>query len=364
MRTLTAQDLEDILLGAAHLGTGGGGELSEGRGLIQAALDAGKTFRLVRLDEVPDEALVCTPYLLGALSPLSPAQEAAYADLPRPARDPLLHVYRRMQAYLGAPFHGVIACELGGANTAAAFYCAAMMGHVILDADPSGRAVPEVQHTTYTLAGLAPGPMVLGNAFGETFVYEGVPHDRRAEGVARALAVISRNDIAAIDHALPFGTLKNALIPGTISLSLRLGQALRGCPPDQAAQVVARIAGGHVVATGQVRCVHDWVEGGFTHGTIEIAAASGPIHITYKNENMIARQGDVTIATIPDLICLVDRDTGAPVTNPFARAGQAVDLVCLPAHPAFATQAGVALFGPAYLGLEEAYRPYTQRLGL
>ena len=39
-RELTGQDLDDILLGAALLGTGGGGEVAEGRALIDEALDA------------------------------------------------------------------------------------------------------------------------------------------------------------------------------------------------------------------------------------------------------------------------------------------------------------------------------------
>ena len=68
MKELTRQDLSDILHGAAILGAGGGGDLKEGFGLIDTALAAGKSFRLLSLEEVPDDALICTPYLLGAIS--------------------------------------------------------------------------------------------------------------------------------------------------------------------------------------------------------------------------------------------------------------------------------------------------------
>ena len=71
MQELTHQDLIDILGGAAILGAGGGGDLSEGLDMIEQALNAGKRFRLVSVDDVPDDAIICTPYMLGAISALA-----------------------------------------------------------------------------------------------------------------------------------------------------------------------------------------------------------------------------------------------------------------------------------------------------
>ena len=47
----------------------------------------------------------------------------------------------------------------------------------------------------------------------------------------RALAIVSRNDIAAIDHALPAHQLRNAVIKGTMSAALRLGHAEQARAP-------------------------------------------------------------------------------------------------------------------------------------
>jgi len=132
MRTLTPQDLEDMLLGAVILGAGGGGDIAEGRAMIETALAAGKTFDLVALDEVPDDAIICTPYLLGALTPLSPEEERLYAGLAESDTDPLLQAYTEFQEHLGQTFYGTTPCELGGSNTAAAFFPAAMNGHKIM----------------------------------------------------------------------------------------------------------------------------------------------------------------------------------------------------------------------------------------
>ena len=101
MKTLTRQDLEDNLYGATILGTGGGGELSEGFAMIDDALAQGKTFNLVSLDEAPQDALVCTPYLLGAISALPADQEKLYERLPRLSERALLLAYRRFEDYLG-----------------------------------------------------------------------------------------------------------------------------------------------------------------------------------------------------------------------------------------------------------------------
>lgn len=227
MKILSRQDLQDILYGATILGTGGGGELTEGFRLIDDALSKGKEFKMVALDEAPQDALVCTPYMLGAISALPADQEKFYERLPRIAEPSILVAYRRFQEYLGRPFYGTISCELGGSNTAVAFYAAAMSDAFIIDADPAGRAVPEITHSTYYIEGLPAAPIVMANAFGESIICENVIDDARAEHIVRALSMVSRNDIAAIDHALEIREIRNAVIPGAISMALQMGQTWR-----------------------------------------------------------------------------------------------------------------------------------------
>jgi len=363
MKTLSRQDLTDILLGAAILGTGGGGEIDEGMGLIDHALSQGKQFNLVALDQVPDDALVCTPYMLGAVAPLSEELEPQYQSLTRIDEPPILLAYRRFQQYLGREFYGTIACELGGANTAVAFFAAAMSGHNIIDADPAGRAVPEVTHSTYYLNGLPTGPIMVANEFGECIICENLADDQRAENILRALAKVSRNDIAAIDHAFEMHAIRHAVIPGVISQALKMGQVWRMAQGNGAdiAQVVADEGQGFVAFRGEIASNDQCVEGGFTIGNIEIVGrgefASDRYRIWLKNENMIGRLNDKVHTTIPDMICLIDLDTGMPVTNPNYHTGQNVAVVILPAPEPFTSPKGLSVFGPAYLGLDIPYEP-------
>ena len=361
MKTLTRQNLSDILHGAAILGAGGGGDLSEGLGLIDTALAAGKTFNLVSLDEVPDDALICTPYFLGAISAMSAEEEAAYAGLPRGAEHPMLTAYRGFQEHLGREFYGVTPCELGGSNTAAAFFPAAMSGHMLLDADPAGRAVPEITHSTYYLAGLPASPIFAANEFGETIVLDNVCDDRRAETLVRALSQVSRNDIAAIDHALPMRDLRSALIEGTITKAMRLGETWREAirdGADAAAAVAAASEGFDAFRGVAVDCRYQ-TEQGFTLGEIRVVGsgvfAGKEARVSVKNENMALWIDGRAFATVPDLICLLDEEAGDPISNPDCHNGQRVSLLVLSGPEAFKTENGLEIFGPKYAGIDMEY---------
>lgn len=363
MHTLTRDDLMDMLHGAAILGTGGGGEISEGIGLIDEALALGKRFRLADLSEAPANALLCTPYMLGALSDLPPSEATRYDGLPEAETHPILLAYDRFEAYLGAQFWGTVPCELGGSNSAIAFYAAAMRDVVMCDADPAGRAVPEITHSTYFFAGLPAAPIVMVNAFGEAFIAENVQDDQRAETLVRALSIASRNDIAAIDHALPAATLSSALLHGTISQAMQMGAIWRAglAEPATVPERIAEAGGGDVAFRGAVRACAYETQGGFTVGAVEVAGEDGDAGHSYKidvkNENMAGWRDGALHATIPDLICMLDLETGDPVTHPNVAVGQRLGIVILPAQGAFTTEAALKVFGPAYLGLPGPYRP-------
>lgn len=363
MKTLTRQNLEDILHGAAILGTGGGGELKEGLSLIDDALSKGKEFKMVTLDEAPQDALVCTPYILGAISALPEHEERQYERLPRVSEPAILAAYRRFQEYLGREFYGTISCELGGSNTAVSFYAAAISGHYIIDADPAGRAVPEITHSTYYLNGLPAAPIVMANEFGEAIICENVMDDMRAEHIVRALSKVSRNVLAAIDHALEIHQIRDAVIPGAISMAMQMGTVWREARQSETdvAQALANQGNGFVAFRGVIGD-NDWkTEEGFTLGNVSISGSGSydgnAYRIWLKNENLLGWLNEKVHATIPDLICMIDTDTGEPVTNPNYRTGQNVAVIILPAPEAFTTPKGLEAFGPAYAGLDRDYCP-------
>lgn len=363
MKKLNRQDLSDILYGCAILGTGGGGELDEGFYYIEQALEAGKEFVLVDVDEVPAGKMVCTPYMLGALSLTPLEQEEQYQRLPQSGVPPIMTAYKRLMEYTGDSFYGTICCELGGSNTAISFYVAAMADGFIIDADPAGRAVPEITHSTYYFNGLPAAPVVTANEFGECFVIENVVDDERAESVVRALSMVSRNDIAAIDHAMPIEQVRDAVIQGSISKALAIGQAYREAKESgqDVALAVAQHGEGHVAFRGEVQAFEFTTKDGFTVGQVTIEGTGrhdGSLYqLEVKNENLVARLNGKVDVTIPDLICCIDTEKSEPVTNPNYQVGMPVAIVILPAPKEFTSEKGLKAFGPAYVGLEQPYKP-------
>lgn len=363
MKLLTRQDLYDILYGCTILGTGGGGSLEKGMALIDDALNRGKQFRLVDFSEVPDDAWIATPYMCGSISPTTPELEAQYASLPRLSEPEPYLAYRALEAYFGKEFYGVISTELGGGNTAEALYVAALLDRYIIDADPAGRSVPELQHSTYCIYDLPIYPMACANQFGDVAILPKVVNDLRAEALVRAMAVVSKNRMGVADHPAQARVLREAVIRGAISHAWKIGKAFREAKErgEPAAPHIATVGGGVMLFRGTVSSHHyDTVEG-FTVGEVYLQGegedAGSEYHIWFKNEHIIAwRDGRVDV-TVPDLICVFDDERNEPNLNPFFHEGLKVSVIGLPAPAQWRTQRGLELFGPRHFGFDLEYQP-------
>jgi DUF917 family protein len=98
-------------------------------------------------------------------------------------------------------------------------------------------------------------------------------------------------------------------------------------------------------------------ESTFALGLDEGNDAGHTYQLGVKNENLVSYYDGEVDVTIPDLICVIDENTGDPVTNPHYEIGQSLVVIILPAHDAFLTPKGLATFGPAYVGVDAPYRP-------
>jgi DUF917 family protein len=360
MKTLTRQELLDILYGATVLGTGGGGSLEEGIKRIEDALAQGKEFRLVDVDELDPEDLIATPYGCGAISPDTPEELAKYAHLTELEELSEVVAIERMEEFLGRPIRAVTSTELGGGNTAVSLYVGAMSGRLILDADAAGRSVPDLQLSTYYLHDIPIYPMSLVNDFGESAIITYVQDDLRAEAIVRAMAVASRNSIGVVDHVQPARILRDAVIRGAITDAQELGRVFREAKAAGQDIVAAMAAsqGGKVVAKGVVTA-NEWdTVAGFTVGVMTIQAGGDEYRVSYKNENMIAWRNGSYLATIPDLICVFNEDAAMPLLNPYAEPGMNVTLFVLPAPAEWTTPKGLETFGPRSVGEDLDWTPF------
>ena len=362
MEKLSLCDAQDLLLGCAALGTGGGGALAEGLSLLERAAQRGE-FVLADLDEVPDDDLIASPYTCGAVSRRTPQAGGEPAAPAQAEEYPALRAFRALQDHLGKPLQGVISTELGGGNTAKALYVAAMEGLYVIDGDPAGRAVPELQHSMFFVHGLPITPMAVATRFGDCMIVTAVGDELRAEVLVRAVAVASNDEAWVVDHPTRAVDLRGVVIPRALSHALAIGRELRAARLEQrnAASAVAQAGGGFVCFCGNVQSVEWQNSGGFTVGEVLIQGegpdAGSSYRISFKNENLIAWRDEEVDITVPDLICVIDDDTGEPLANPDYRPRSRVSVVGLPAPPQWRTTRGIEVFGPRHFGFDVDYRP-------
>ena len=85
-------------------------------------------------------------------------------------------------------------------------------------------------------------------------------------------------------------------------------------------------------------------------------------YVEFQNENLSAVVDGKIMATVPDLICLVDSNTYTPIPTDALKYGKRVIVVGLKCFERWRTEAGLALVGPHYFGLETDYIPLEERV--
>jgi DUF917 family protein len=368
MRTLSRQNLEDIIMGCCYLGSGGGGSYDAGLKRIHDDLAAGLTFNLMSVDEMKDDDYAATTYYVGSTAPYTPEQLERFAKLPRIKEEATAVAFRLLQNYMGKNFVAVIAGEIGAGNTPYALSTAAHLGIAQLDADTAGRAVPEIDQSTIFAAGISLLPAAAATQFGDELLITKVATPSREEEFLRIASTISTH-IASADSALPGKLLKqpNIVVQGSLTLCEGIGKAYRLAVESQEdpIQAVIEASKGYKVFAGQVSN-YDWADkGGYLVGDVEITGLGTDqgqkYRLAYKNENLISwRDGKVSI-TSPDIITMVETATGKAILNPDFKKRQEVTIIGIPAPAAWRTPAGLRVCGPAHFGYDASYIPIEER---
>ena len=107
-------------------------------------------------------------------------------------------------------------------------------------------------------------------------------------------------------------------------------------------------------------------KGAFNYGKVVLEGIGSDkghqARIVFQNENLCAQVDDRIVATVPDLICLVDAETFIPVTTDALKYGKRVLAVGLKCFEMWRSEAGLELVGPRYFGLDTDYIPLEERV--
>lgn len=80
------------------------------------------------------------------------------------------------------------------------------------------------------------------------------------------------------------------------------------------------------------------------------------IVVRFQNENLVALLDDRLVASVPDLITVIDSQTGQAITTERLHYGFRVIILGIPCDAKWRTLAGVALGGPRHFGYDIEYR--------
>jgi len=79
--------------------------------------------------------------------------------------------------------------------------------------------------------------------------------------------------------------------------------------------------------------------------------------VRFQNENLIATMDGRPVAMVPDLISVLDLESGLPITTEGLKYGNRVLVLGSPCDPKWRTPEGVKLVGPRYFGYDFDYTP-------
>lgn len=188
---LEASDLEALALGAAILGTGGGGNPYLGMLRARELLGKGYEIRVLPFEALRDDDVVVSVGGIGA--PVVGIEKIEKGD-------ECYRALRALEAFTGTRATALVAAEVGGSNSIEPLIAAAYAGLPVLDADGMGRAFPEVQMTSFFIYGARPSPAALADEKGNAVILAEVKDMYWLERFARSVAIDMG---AAAGFALP-----------------------------------------------------------------------------------------------------------------------------------------------------------------
>jgi DUF917 family protein len=280
--------------------------------------------------------------------------------------DECLLALRAVECVLDRPVTALICGEIGGANSMEPLITAAQSGLPVVDGDGMGRAFPELQMCTFFIYGYPPAPAAVADEKGNSVVFTNTKDMYWLERLSRAVTVDMGAAAGYAFPPMPGDYIRKVSVPGTISQAIDLGYAVQHARKDKRDPVdaILRTCDGVRLFAGKVVDVDRRLARGFAVGRATLQGigqdTGATLEIDLQNENLVARRDGVPVATVPDLICLVDIDTGQPITTEVLRYGLRAAVLGLPCHALLSTPEALAVVGPRAFGYDLDYRPLRQ----
>lgn len=353
MKKLTLNQLDDLYIGSAILGAGGGGDPSLFYMIAKHQMEKmGTPVNMITCSELKPEDFVIPVGIMGA--PMVEIEKI-------PTGLEYNSLIETLEETLGKKITVVMGIEIAGSNAFLPFIVASQLGLPILDADMMGRAFPEVQMCSSHLYGAPSSPGFAADCLGNVVTIH-AKNNVVLEKLGRQVT-ISMGSWSAFSLCPITGLeAQRCTIHKSFTKAIAIGKAHReakieGKDPMEA---VLNICKGVCIGSGKITDIDRAISKGFLRGNVTIQNKTDKIEIAFQNEFLIAKCNGKIMATTPDIISLMEKETGEPVTNESLRFGLKVNVIVLPSPPVWTSKEGLALVGPRHFGYETDYLPISK----
>jgi len=347
--------LESIVIGAGILGTGGGGNPYIGKLSARKLLREGHSIEVISLENVRDDWHLCTAGGMGA--PM-----IAFEKVPRGTETS--DAVRLLEAQVGHRIDAILPAEVGGVNSIEPMIIAARLGIPMVDADGMGRAFPTLPMITYLIYGVSPFPCTVADEKGNAAVFPTGVDSYWLERLSRSTAVQMGGFVGCAVAHMSGIDAKRTAIGGTLSWARRLGDRVRrarGTRDEDVLDAILAASGGHTLFQGKIVDVERRNADGFTRGQLLLEGADedagSKMKISFQNEYLVAWRDGKVVATVPDLICMVNREDGEPITVERLRYGYRVAIIGVPCSDLLRTPTALKVVGPPAFGYDLPFEP-------
>ncbi|MFC3051958.1 DUF917 domain-containing protein [Kordiimonas pumila] len=355
------KSLEDFARGAAFLGTGGGGDPYIGRLLAQQAIAEYGAPEIIDADSLDDDALILPIAMLGAPTVL--AEKAACGD-------DIDLALKRLSEELGRKPDALIPIEIGGINSTLPIMAAARAGLPLVNADGMGRAFPEIQMVSFNVYGCSATPLAVVDEHMNSVIVR-ASSAQKAESLVRAIAVSMGMSVMISCYPLSGKQVKAYAVKNTLSLATGIGQAIAdgrktGSPIEALLgflKTTEYYRHCKVLFDGKITDLRRETTRGFSIGhciMTELNGSGREMSVEFQNENLVARIDGTVCAIVPDLICIVDRETAEPLPTEALKYGQRVKVIGASVPPIMRTPEALNVFGPQAFGINEPFTPIEE----
>ncbi|KAK3071662.1 hypothetical protein LTR53_008235 [Teratosphaeriaceae sp. CCFEE 6253] len=384
---ITETDIDYLADGCYVLGCAGGGSPAASRIQLRDMLRAGHKMRVIDASALHEDACIYWGGHMG--SPATSNERLQSLET--------VHAFNALMEYLHHDsFDAVMGLEIGGANGLEPFLVGSsrFFDRPVIDGDWMGRAFPTYWQTT--LAVHAPGelvPCAIDSGDGKTILMTKASNDEIVDRALRASCSEMGSRVGMAAKPTTTARVKRAGVLNTVSLAWRIGRCIAMAEATNTLSTVAEAmvheAGGEksarILFRGKIIAVERRLFKGHSYGSITIAAFSaseqdaptketsavvtgGTLTIPFKNENIYAEHtatdadGAKTkriVASVPDLIAVVDAGSGRSLGVPEFKYGFRVTVLGITCSPRWTeTPAGLAIGGPGAFGYKDIeYKP-------